>query len=391
MYLQIAFWIFVCACLYPYLVYPAIVWLLVRPQSQKQCYQFSARPVSLVLCAHNEQDRIAARIQELSLLAESSHRESEVIVVSDGSTDLTAKKVVGLGLANVRLLEVPSNRGKAHALSVGVGAAKYDIIVFADVRQTWDRFALIHLLAPFNDPAVGAVSGELVLRHDDDSLATVGAYWRMEKWLRWKEGRWRSCIGVTGAISATRRGLFSGIPEGLILDDVYWPMMVARRGKRVVHEPQAKAYDRLPATFEDEYRRKLRTLTGNFQLLGFMPSLLLPWGNPLWFQFISHKVLRLAVPWLFLAACVLAVYLSRNPLYAIIAVMQLSGMITGAIGWLTPVGQRFALTRAAGSVFGLNFAAWMAFWMWISGRTSKVWHKARYSPAGARSMTEVGI
>ena len=120
---------------------------------------------------------------------------------------------------------------------------------------------------------------------------------RYERWLRHNEGQIGSVVGVTGAISAVRRELFRPIPHGTILDDVYWPLQVAMIGYRVVRDPRARAYDSLPERAGDEFRRKVRTLAGNLQLLARLPGALLPWRNPIWLQFISHKVLRLLVPW----------------------------------------------------------------------------------------------
>src|SRR5438132_2819396 len=104
-------------------------------------------------------------------------------------------------------------------------------------------------------------------------------------------------VGATGAISALRRELFRPIPAGTIVDDVYWPLQVALQGFRVVLDPRALAYDRLPERTRDEFRRKVRTLSGNLQLVARLPETLLPWRNPVWFQFVSHKLLRLVVPW----------------------------------------------------------------------------------------------
>src|ERR1019366_2199678 len=107
-----------------------------------------------------------------------------------------------------------------------------------------------------------------------------------------------SQVGVTGAISAVRRPLFRPIPPGTLLDDVYWPMLVVLQGQRVVHDERAKAFDQLPANPHDEFCRKVRTLAGNFQLLTLLPwSAFWPWRNRVWWQWTSHKLLRLASPW----------------------------------------------------------------------------------------------
>src|SRR5262249_46840267 len=101
----------------------------------------------------------------------------------------------------------------------------------------------------------------------------------------------------TGAISAVRRDLFTQMPAGTVLGDVYWPMGVAMRGYRVVHDSRAPAYDLLPPRARDQVRPHVRTLAGNFPLPARVPGALLPWRNPLWVQFLSHKLAGLLVPW----------------------------------------------------------------------------------------------
>src|SRR5262249_22324823 len=145
-------------------------------------------------------------------------------------------------------------------------------------------------------------------------MAGVGLYWRVEKCLRKLESRLHSMVGVTGAICAVRRELFRPVPPGTLLDDVYWPMQVALQGHRVVHDERAHADARLPEKARDEFRRKVRTLSGNFQLVARLPETLAPWRNPLCWQFISHKLMRLAVPWALLAMLILSWFLPE-PVY----------------------------------------------------------------------------
>ncbi len=174
----------------------------------------------------------------------------------------------------MRVLELPERVGQGGRPVAGLRRRVHEILVFADVRQTWAADALPRMLANFADPAVGAVSGDLIVRDADGALAGVGLYWRFEKWLRRQESRLWSGVGATGAISAVRRELFRPIPRGTILDDVYWPMRVALQGYRVVHDEQAHAFDRLPDRTGDEFRRKVRTLSGCFQLAARLPAVL---------------------------------------------------------------------------------------------------------------------
>jgi len=185
-------------------------------------------------------------------------------------------------------------------------------------------------------------------------------------------------MGVSGSISAVRRDLFAPIPNGTILDDVYWPMCVAMSGYRIVLDESAKAFDQLPARPTDEFRRKVRTLAGNFQLAMRLPRSLLPWKNPIWFQFVSHKLCRLPIPWVLAALLILAAML-HGTIYTVALWSQLLFYGFGITGMIT--GSRVKLLSAASAFLMLNGAAWLAFWVWITGRCEKAWRKANYAAA----------
>jgi biofilm PGA synthesis N-glycosyltransferase PgaC len=142
-------------------------------------------------------------------------------------------------------------------------------------------------------------------------------------------------------------------------------------------EPRAHAYDRLPSRNADEFYRKVRTLSGNFQLITHLPSALLPWRNPIWLQLVSHKLLRLLVPWLLLALLPLSL-MAEGPVYRAAFWCQAAGYVLGVLGLWGPAEARSRLLSAAGSFLLLNAASWAAFWVWVSGRAGKSWHKAAY-------------
>jgi cellulose synthase/poly-beta-1,6-N-acetylglucosamine synthase-like glycosyltransferase len=85
----------------------------------------------------------------------------QIVVISDGSTDDTLEVLARYGAA-VEIVTIEAS-GKAEALNAGVAHARHEIIVFADARQVFARNALAELTAPFRDPRVGAVTGELLL------------------------------------------------------------------------------------------------------------------------------------------------------------------------------------------------------------------------------------
>src|SRR5262249_58260796 len=124
--------------------------------------------------------------------------------------------------------------------------------------------------------AVGAASGELLLAGGAGVGEGVGLYSKYEKWIRKNESRFGSVIGATGAIYAIRKCLWKPLPPMTILDDVYTPMQIALAGHRVVFEDRARAYDQATNSARHEFTRKVRTLTGNYQLCQLMPRLLVP-------------------------------------------------------------------------------------------------------------------
>jgi hypothetical protein len=206
-------------------------------------------------------------------------------------------------------------------------------------------------------------------------MAGVGLYWRYEKWIRKNESRLGSLAGATGAICAVRRRLFQPLPSQIVAEDIYWPMQIAMQGFRVVHDERAIAFDRLPPHARDEFRRKVRTLSGNYQLIQRLPSALLPWRNPAWMQLVSHKLLRLAIPWLLLALLGMTWFVHDLELRRALLAMQLAFYGLALAGALPGTG---GLAAAASAFALLNSAAWFAFWVWLFGGSTKSWRTVQY-------------
>lgn len=320
------FWGSACVILYTYAGYPLLLaaWARLRPCPARAASFEAVRDwpsVSIILAARNEAARLPARLSNLLDLTYPGARE--IVVVSDGSTDGTAEAVRavlasrGAGDDAVRLIERPAG-GKPLALNAGVEAASGEILVFADARQRFSSDALLHLVANFTDERVGGVTGQLVLDCEasgqaDSTVADgVGLYWKYEKWLRRKESAVWSTLGATGAIYALRRRLWRPLPAETLLDDVLAPMRAVLAGYRIVFEERAVAWDRTSPDGEAESRRKTRTLAGNYQILGQEPRLLLPVVNPVWLQYVSHKIGRLVVPWALLTLFVSNMFLAET-------------------------------------------------------------------------------
>jgi biofilm PGA synthesis N-glycosyltransferase PgaC len=378
-WLHVLFWVCAAGVIYVFAGYPLLLAGISQFKKKSRRLAPFTGSISIVMAARDEEANLERRLRELVALFRSSRCSGEILVVSDGSTDGTAdiaRRHRAGGL--VRVLERPRADGKAAALTAGCQTCQGDVLIFADARQRWAPDALARLLENFADPRIGAVSGDLGLETAPGVMAGMGLYWRFEKWLRLKESQVHSQVGVTGAICGVRRELFQPIPPGTLLDDVYWPLQVAMQGYRVVHDERARAFDCLPENPGDEFRRKVRTLAGNFQLLKRLPHALLPWRNPVWVQWLSHKLLRLVVPWallgLFLASCLLDGWF-----YQAILWIQLAGYGLALAGLNKTLARNVPPAGAAASFLILNSAAFLAFWVWISGRAGQSWRKIGYT------------
>ncbi len=346
--------------------------LLRRRKVQKSKWTAS---VSLVLVARNAEDRIGARIENL-LKQAGIEGPYEILVASDGSTDGTVEAVKAIKDDRVRLIEFKENRGKAAVLSEVVPQCKGEAVVFADVRQEFAENAVAELCANLSDPDVGAVSGELVLKSDEGAQGIgsgLSAYWSLEKMIRKAESGWSSVIGCTGSIYAIRKELFVPLAPETVLDDVAVPMLIALRGKRVVFDAEAKAWDEVVEDPSQEARRKVRTLAGNIQLCSLYPELICPFRNRLFVQFLSHKLLRLFAPWLlivFFGATVMGAS-SSEALKLLVAAQGIFYIVAvlGIVLRRLPLG----ILKLPASFLLLNMWAARAPFHYWSGKLSPKW------------------
>jgi len=384
-YLWIAvFWGSALLLAYVYFGYPALIWAWARLRERRrptgEPSPAGARTewpaVTLLIVAYNEEAQVPGRIENLLALDYPRDR-LEIVLASDGSTDATVTRARAYEPHGIAVIGFETRRGKPAVLNDLVPKAHGDMVVLADARQRFEPGTLRALVTPFRDERVGAVSGELVLRHGPGATAVgggVGFYWRYEKFIRRSESLADSTVGATGAIYAIRRELFEPIPEDTILDDVLIPLRIVRRGYRVRFEPDARAADWVAATARQEFGRKVRTIAGNFQLFARERWLLNPWRNRLWLQTVSHKGLRLLGPVLQGAALTANVALAGAAVYRSLLLAQalfyaaaLGGYVLRNARWRSP------LLTVPYVVCLLNTATILGFIRFATGRQQVTW------------------
>ena len=345
--MKAAFWVAVIGIgipLYAYILYPIILfvlaafvqtgrdlaYLVLRSDRRRRSER---RPkVSIILAAYNEEQAIERTIRNC-LAADYPRDRVEIIIGSDASTDRTVEIARRFQDQGVRVLAFPERRGKLAVISDCAQQATGDILVLSDANSLLDASAVRLLVRHFENPAVGAVCGELRLTASNGTPADEGFYWRYEVILKTLESRMDSALGANGAIYAIRRELFPNLSTRLITDDFVIPMKVRSRGFRVLYDPEATATEEAPAGVSDEFHRRMRIGAGNWQALWHCANLLLPWKGFVSFAFWSHKVLRWFSPFLMAAALVANVALISDPIWRIVLWLQVAFYGTAALGY----------------------------------------------------------
>jgi cellulose synthase/poly-beta-1,6-N-acetylglucosamine synthase-like glycosyltransferase len=285
------FWGALGALAWTHAGYPAAMGVLARLRPRPVARDDVTPSVAVVVSAHDEEDVIARRVENLLALDYPPDR-LEVVVASDGSTDGTDEIVEEIAAreARVRLLRCP-REGKVAAQHRSVRETASDVIAFTDANTTWRPDALRMLVRSLADPEVGYVCGRLRLE-SPEGANLEGLYWRYETWVREQESACSSITAGNGAIYAVRREAYVE-DDPKFGHDFGFPYLMEQAGLRAVYDPEAVAAEKPATEQEDEYGRKVRTIARSWGhlLTGrmFRPT------RPLYrFQLVSHRVLRYA-------------------------------------------------------------------------------------------------
>ena len=360
-----------------YLGYPLWLYLLSWLRPKPWHVADNDQPVSVLLAAHNEAARLPARLENLATLQPAP---AEIIVVLDGCQDDSAaclQKIESLWRADdgkpcLIIVEQNPQAGKSAALNRGMAQVTSPLVLFADARQHFEKDVLGVLRQSFADADIGAVSGELCFRRGEEGdAAAAGLYWKLEKSIRRHQALTGSVMGATGAVYMIRRELFQPLRDAELVDDLATPLAIIASGKRVVFEPRAVAWDTPPSDSAQEWRRKVRTLTGVWLVLPLVANMLLHGQTSAVLRFAAHKLSRLLVPWVLLI--MLLASLSAHGALFWFGMIQLSGYLLVWLMRYQPRLRRLPLASTGYFFVLLNLAAARALWLAINGAGQQIW------------------
>lgn len=384
------FWAAYILVAYTYAGYPLMIAALARMRRKPWTRAELSASVSIVMAVRNGQALLPWKIKHL--LSLEPHLVNQIVIVSDGSTDETEDILTDIRDERVQVILLPEQVGKSSAVNAAVDACTGDFILFTDIRPEIQPGAISALLSNFADPTVGCCAGELIVRstadHDAVASGVGGLYWRYEQAIRNNEAVFDSPVGVYGGFYMARRSLVTQAPSGLILDDMFQPLSIIRQGYRSVVDQSAVVVDTWPASSANEFARKVRTLAGNFQLLAEAPWVLSR-RNRVLFQLVSHKLLRLIVPYAFLAMLLCATLLGpTSKFWLTVACMQWGVACIALLSLKVRMPLLIRrITSPLGALLVLNAAAVVAVFkfLFVRGPLWKIWSPTA-APMSARAQ-----
>jgi poly-beta-1,6-N-acetyl-D-glucosamine synthase len=376
------FWVSLSLVLYTYAVYPAVVIAIARVRRRSGLLNDSLRPtVTIVISAFNEEHVLLSKLRNLEKLDYPSDNIT-VLIGSDGSTDKTNELLQHASLPGLTAVPFPQRRGKSSVLNDLVAMARAEIVVFSDANTMFRPDTIRMLVRHFNDPRVGAVSGELQLNEHPDTVSGIGetSYWNYENILKQMESDVSSIVGATGAVYAIRRSLYEPLPTSkAVTDDLLIPLNICKRGYRVLYDREALAFERGEGSIRNEFTRKVRIGAQNFStIMEFLPLLHPRFGFTA-FALWSHKILRWCVPF-FLLLCVFAlcVLAADNLLYAVGLDVLYAFLGVAVLGYvLEKLKIRSGLLTLPYYFLAMNSALFVGFLKFALGRQSPKWSVVR--------------
>ena len=338
------FWLCMAIVVYTYVGYGIVLYLLVfikrlatKAQPLADITDDCLPEVTLMVCAYNEEDIIAAKMDNTRRLDYPADR-LHLVWVTDGSNDNTNSLLAAY--PDVKVIFSPERRGKAAALKHGIKEIDTEIVMMTDANTMLNPGAVREIARLMQDPRVGCVSGEkkVMAKSDSDEAAQgEGLYWKYESTLKRLDSELYSAMGAAGELCVIRRHLMTDIPDDTLLDDFIISMEIVKKGYRIAYTSNAYAMEYGSADLHEESKRKRRIAAGGLQSCWRLRSLMNPFNHPVVaFQFVSHRVLRWTITPFCLFALIplntLLVLMGEGMVYTIIWILQILFYASAAAG-----------------------------------------------------------
>lgn len=319
--------------------------------------------VTVVVPAYRERAVIAAKVEDA--LANGYRGDLQVLVVADDAATAEAARKT-----KAEVITSEERSGKASAVNRGLELARHDLVVITDANASLEPGTIAALVRWFEDGSVGAVAGEKRVLDREEAL-----YWEFESWLKRRESRLGSTIGLVGELAALRRAACRPIPTDLIVDDLWLALDLASSGNRIVYEPSAVAAENGSVRLGDEWERRTRNVAGALDAIWRRRELLVPGSATVTPQIWGHRLVRLTFgPAAHLALLGVALGSARR---SRLAALFCLGHVVGAVA-LARKRNGAVLTQPESllaQVLFLQCAGLRGTLRWLSGDHPGIWRK----------------
>ncbi len=389
--LKILFWACLALVVYTYVGYGVVLWLMVRlkrlfmkKETLPELPADDELPtVTLMICAYNERDIIEEKMENIRQLRYPRERFC-IMWVTDGSSDDSNELLAAY--PEVTLVFSPERKGKAAAMQHGLRENKAEIVVFTDANTMLNADAINEIVRQMMRSNVSCVSGEkrVAARQDGQAAAEgEGLYWKYESTLKRWDSELYSAMGAAGELFAVRMEHYREAPSNALLDDFMMSMLILKDGHRIAYTSDAYAMEYGSADMQEESKRKRRIAAGGLQSIWWLRSLMNPFTHPkVFFQFISHRVLRWSITPVALMALiplnVALVLMKGGTVYTVIWILQILFYAAAFAGYvLASKGKKSKLLYVPYYFLFMNINVFLGVRYLMTHSTSGTWEKAK--------------
>lgn len=386
-WIEFSFWTAFAIVFYAFLGYGIVLYIMVRikrlskPTFNNTTTSFQP-PVTLVIPCFNESEILADKITNCKQLDYPANL-LKLVFITDGSSD--GSEIALKAWPEIEVLHENRRAGKTAAENRSMKYVTTPFVIFSDANTMLNTDAVKNIVRHFSDESVGCVSGEKRIINDaadSASAAGEGIYWKYESLLKKLDSELYSAVGAAGELVAFRTSLYQDLPEDTLLDDFMQSMQMAAAGYKIVYEPEAYAVETASANVAEELKRKVRICAGGWQSISRLSGKLQMTKTPLlFFQYVSHRVLRWTVtPFLLIAMFCLNIWLGMdgNSFYQLLMLGQVLFYSAAWVGFILENRRlRFKPVFVPYYFCIMNYAVLAGLHKYLSGQQKATWDKAQ--------------
>ena len=232
--------------------------------------------VTVLIAAHNEEAVIDGALQAV-LDVDYPPEQLCIMPINDRSTDRT-EELIDAACARYPGRITPFHRregkpGKAAALKDAMAFVDSEIIVVFDADYIPSRGLIKQLVAPFFDPAVGAVMGRVVPLNVGSSLLTrlldlerAGGY-QVDQQARMNLGLVPQYGGTVGGVRVAALREVGGWHDDVLAEDTDLTYRLLLKNWQTVYQNRSECYEEVPETWPVRVRQIKRWAKGHNQAL----------------------------------------------------------------------------------------------------------------------------